>query len=454
MRCYICLEGLDGGDLVTTGCACRGDGARVHVACCVEAARVASAARGAFVWVQCPVCTSEFTGAVRRALGESWWSLVTASRKFDVEWLAAANNLGNVLLDGGFFVDAERAYQAVHDVQCALWGPEDPETLKSAGNIGTARHAQGHYAEAATIQRAVVEAKRRLLGPGDVSTLQSEGNLAMTLSEQGSFAEAEQIEVRVVEGRARLLGADHPHTLAARGNLAKTLYVRGEYARAADALRAVLAAEQRVLGPEHPATLVTHTNLAVAVARSGDEETCAAMCAAILPVCERVLGVDSLDTLACAAALANATPAAEGAREMRRIFEAHVRLLGDEHPQSIQSAHALAVLLTRAGAKEEARALLARAFRVAKRALGADHRGTRAIEADLDQTGLKATGPTGGGAEEAATGGERRECGTCGQTTTRVCGRCRAVHYCSRECQRAGWRAHAGSCRGLGSKAQ
>lgn len=427
--------------LVTTGCACRGDGASVHVACCVEAARVAwlVSARGSRAWVHCPVCTNEYTGAVRRALGERWWNLVTAGRTFDVEWLVAANNLGNVLLDGGYFLEAERAYQAVHDVQCALWGAEDAETLKSAGNIGTARHAQGHYAQAAIIQRAVVEAKRRLLGIADVSTLQSEGNLAMTLSEQGSFAEAEEIEVRVLAARRSLLGAEHPHTLAARGNWAKTLYVRGEHSRAAAELRAVLAAEQRVLGPEHPATLVTHTNLAVAIASSGDEESARKMCAAILPVCERVLGRDSLDTLACAAALANASPdVAEGAREMRRVFAAHVRVLGNEHPQTIQSAHALAKLLVRSGATADAHSLLVLAASVARTSLGADHRGTRAIEADL------ACLPTG--LSGLAKPVSESTCGNCGTRSTRVCARCRAVHYCSRECQRASWRTHAQSC--------
>lgn len=434
MRCYICLEGSDGSTLVSAGCSCRGDGASVHVACCVEAARVASATRGSRVWVHCTVCTNEYTGAVRRALGEAWWATVTVNQKFDVEWLAAANNLGNVLLDCGHFLDAERAYQAVYDVQCSLWGAEDPETLKSAGNIGTARHAQGHYAQAATIQRAVVEAKRRLLGPADVSTLQSEGNLAMTLSEQGNYAEAEEIEVRVLAARERVLGLEHPHTLAARGNWAKTLFARGDFRRAAAALRAVLAAETRVLGPEHPATLVTHTNLAVAIASAGDEKAAARMCADLLPVCERVLGRDSLDTLTCAAALATTGANGEsGVREMRRVFETHVRVLGDEHPITVQSAHALAKLLVRSGARDEARALLARASRAAKSALGADHRGTRAIEADLARL-----------MESAERGSSK--CANCGADTTRVCGRCRAARYCSRECQRACWRAHAPSC--------
>jgi hypothetical protein len=148
-------------------------------------------------------------------------------------------------------------------------------------------------------------------------------------------------------------------------------------------------------------------------------------------VCERVLGRDSLDTLTCAAALA--TTSANGAKEMRRVFETHVRVLGDDHPITVQSAHALAKLLVRSGARDEARALLARASRAAKSALGADHRGTRAIEADLACL-----------AETAERGASK--CANCGADTTRVCGRCRAARYCSRECQRACWRAHAPSC--------
>jgi hypothetical protein len=36
--------------------------------------------------------------------------------------------------------------------------------------------------------------------------------------------------------------------------------------------------------------------------------------------------------------------------------------------------------------------------------------------------------------------------GCASEEASSVCGRCEAVRYCSRECQRADWKAHKGAC--------
>ena len=38
-------------------------------------------------------------------------------------------------------------------------------------------------------------------------------------------------------------------------------------------------------------------------------------------------------------------------------------------------------------------------------------------------------------------------CGRCGApNASKICGRCRAMHYCSAACQRADWAQHKGDC--------
>mmetsp|Transcript_63997 Transcript_63997/g.187776 ORF Transcript_63997/g.187776 Transcript_63997/m.187776 type:complete len:1190 (+) Transcript_63997:117-3686(+) len=78
-------------------------------------------------------------------------------------------------------------------------------------------------------------------------------------------------------------------------------------------------------------------------------------------------------------------------------------------------------------------------------------------DSEVDQPAAQGPPPffrrpiTAGSGEARAEGGKPQppaRCATCGATSTTACGRCRAVRYCSRACQRSHWQRHRGECQG------
>ena len=180
-----------------------------------------------------------------------------------------------------------------------------------------------------------------------------------------------------------MLGAEHPDTLASANNLAGYLSNRGKYTEAERMLHATFASLQRVLGPTHPNTLAAASRL----------ENVRASIRATPP------------TNAAAPAAAGATrPLPAGTR----------------------------VLVQRLVAKPE-------------------HNGKRARVLSFEaRTGRYAVSLDDG--KELSLKGEcvaRAGCAAAGcasEEASSVCSRCQAVRYCSRECQRADWKAHKPVC--------
>ncbi len=224
---------------------------------------------------------------------------------------------------------------------------------------------------------------KRVLGAEHPSTLMSASNLAASLSKQGKDADAERIQREVHEVRKRVLGVEHPDTLTTANNLAASLSNQGKYSEAERMLHATFASLQRVLGPTHPNTLTIASSLEEVRARIRDTPPTTA-----------------------------AAPAAAGAT---RPMPAGTR-----------------VLVQQLVAKPE-------------------HNGKRACVLSFDaRTGRYAVALDDG--KELSLKAEcvaKAGCAAVGCASVEassVCGRCEAVRYCSRECQRTDWRAHKPVC--------
>jgi tetratricopeptide (TPR) repeat protein len=446
--CVICLD--TNPPPIQSGCACRGDSALAHIDCRIQAALSQQGAlRLTKPWSQCRTCKQDFTGPMQMALAEAWWSRVRDDDEESPERRAAQRNLAVALLGQGKDAEAEPMLRRLHKLETRLLGAEHPLTLRSAGLLAQTVMGQNRDADAEPMLRKQHAALTRVLGAEHPDTLLTANDLACTVLRQGKYADAEMIYREVLRVQKRVLGADDTEILTTAGNLATSISKQGRYVEAEAIDREVLGVKMRVFGAVHPNTLQSTVNLSTSLSDQGKYTAAEQLLQTALASCRRILGPTHPTTLRFAPSL--------------QILQAHIlskRPIKKASPGAARlekmRANMRAKLLTNAPATSTAgmtRQLLAAGTRVLLQRLVAqpEHNGKRARVLSFDaRTGRYAVALDDGKELSleaecvvpmgcAAAGCASEEAGS-------VCGRCKAVRYCSRECQLADWKAHKLTC--------
>ena len=349
-----------------------------------------------------------------------WRARVAGQAAESADRLAAEANLAEILLwdEHGKHVEAERRLRDLHKVHIRVFGTGHLETLAVQGNLAYSLSGQDKYPEAEAIVRELLGAYTRLLGAEHPLTLKAANHLGGCLSSQGKYAEAETFQRELLEVRKRVLGAAHASTLATASNLADTLCVLNKHTEAEAIQLEVIGALKRVLGAEHPDTLKSTLSLVVHFLHLGKHVEASAMLQTTLASCQRVLGP--------------AHPTTVHAAELLTLIESV------QEPPTVAPAAAKPLS---AGTRVLVQRLVAKPEHNGKRALvvSFDARSGRYCVAldDGKELSLKAECVAKAGC--AAVGCRSEEASS-------VCARCQAVRYCSRECQRADWKAHKPAC--------
>ncbi len=146
---------------------------------------------------------------------------------------------------------------------------------------------------------------------------------------------------------------------------------------------------------------------------------------------------------------------------LQAVLAARRRILGAAHPDTLESASALDNLRShmRAAQPFEPPKPAAQSLPVGTRVLvqrlvaKPEHNGKRARVLSFDKRSGRYAVALDNGKELSL----KPECvaragcaavGCASEEASSVCGRCAAVRYCSRECQRADWKAHKPACAG------
>ena len=235
----------------------------------------------------------------------------------------------------------------------------------------------GEHQAARELDEDTLARRRRDLGEDHPDTLASADNLAFSLQAVDERHQAaRELAEDTLARRRRVLGEDHPDTWTSASNLVMLLDRVGEYQAARELAEDTLARRRRVLGEDHPDTLASAFHLVCELTELGEDQAAWELNEDILARRRRVLGEDHPDTIGSVgfALVLSGLAADPGARALMETMKAassqpgegrepdedtlaRRRDLGEDHPDTMASAHGLAVSLRAAGEYQAAREL-------------------------------------------------------------------------------------------------
>jgi tetratricopeptide (TPR) repeat protein len=295
---------------------------------------------------------------------------------------AAARADGSAYWRAGIFLErygdsrmARVLWRDVVDATTEWYGPDHPRTLAATGNLAVSLAGTGDLVGAAELERRVLDGRVRTLGRQHRDTLTALGNLAIRLAVLGKLEEAAALEREVLDGRLRLLGKDHPDTLTAMSNLAIRSAALGDLAAAVDLERDVLAGRRG--GGDETLVLAAMANLAATLAATGDLAAAAKMEADVYNGRRRILGENHPHTLQAMTNIAARLTSLGAAAEALTIAEPAVagllRSKGPDHPDTLAAMIVQAAALAASGKPREAAELQRQIIDARRRTLGDTH---------------------------------------------------------------------------------
>ena len=135
-RCWVCLEGEEGGPLVQL-CACRGTNTWAHKHCVDEWRRTSPREDAAY---RCGTCKDHYRDALSLEL---LGARLQAERANGESTVVTLHTLAQELQAQGKYDEAEPLYRETLEVARATLGNRHPATVKSIRNLGALLQAKG-----------------------------------------------------------------------------------------------------------------------------------------------------------------------------------------------------------------------------------------------------------------------------------------------------------------------
>lgn len=246
------------------------------------------------------------------------------------EQMASMDSLATALYGAERDRESEEIHRKLLAIQVRVLGSEHPDTLHSLMGLAHVCLVQGQVDEAEKLIREVLKTRQRTLGPEHPATLSSMDSLGNLLKRRGKLKTSEKIYRDILATEQYVLGLDHPETMDSMHGLGSVLLDKGGLKEAETILRDALDARQRILGPEHPDTLHSMNNLGVVLLRRGSKQEAEKVFRDLLNLRQRVNGMGHPDTLVASYNLALAVRRPGRKRESEKILMDAVRISLDE----------------------------------------------------------------------------------------------------------------------------
>jgi hypothetical protein len=248
--CWVCCEGECGGELLSTGCACRGSSGLAHTQCMITAAR-----HDPLYWTTCSTCKQHFTGQLEVNLAQARWEDVKARPPEDRERLFVCMNFAVTLNEsGGDQKGALVLLEEVTRIRRRKLGDDHPDTLDAITNLALLHTEMGCYEEALPLSMEVVASIRQTVGSETEEAAHAIRSLAAVRTLMGDYDLAKPLHEEVLEWRQRVLGNEHLDTLNSMHGLGQCLVLCHEDEKGRALLERTVNIAERVLGKAHPSS--------------------------------------------------------------------------------------------------------------------------------------------------------------------------------------------------------
>jgi serine/threonine protein kinase/Tfp pilus assembly protein PilF len=246
------------------------------------------------------------------------------------------STMGTAYLGLGLPDQARAPIEQALSVRRSLFGTNSVEVADSLYSLSRVHEKKGDLGKAEAAARESLDINRRLTGEGSVETAGSLCRLGVIKQEQGQFRDAEQLFDACLKIRVARLGEHHADVTIPLDNLAVIAWLRNDNVTAEKLLRRALEIDRhRPRGEEDPQSFRHLLRLAMVTYDKGD-----------------VVGAEPL---------------------FRRSLDLFRKVLGAEHPESLDAMSSFGSFLTETGRLDEAQPLLRDVLEIDRRRRGAEH---------------------------------------------------------------------------------
>jgi TPR repeat protein/Flp pilus assembly protein TadD len=237
--------------------------------------------------------------------------------------------------------------------------PDDPELAVSIGALAQSIYVQGRYADAGVLFEEALAKLEATLGPDHTKLNNLLNNYAWNCMAAGEFARAEALFQRSLAIRLRKAEGRTHFSVAATYSSMGVLYTRmGRYGEAESMLLRSLNMREELFGPEHGETAISIVNLGRLYGLQGKLGEAYGMLARALKINVGELGETHSDVALAlheqGVILQKQKKFAEAALALKKALVIRSKSL-PRHPDTLETAKALAMAYRGSGKAKEAR---------------------------------------------------------------------------------------------------
>ena len=266
--------------------------------------------------------------------------------EMDEGTLIAMTNLAQTYVNLLKFEEAEELFSRVHALQSQLSGLEHPNLTMIESSMAYLKNRQSDFQMAETLSLNALERATRLYGSDHLLASTARRTLLDSYVGQKRYVEAEKLGLESLSISRRVFGESHVETLGIAHDLAFVYCEERKLVEAERQCRECLRFGREKLGPQASRTLRTESLLGSILLKQDHIFAASELLANVANLCREVYGAEREDTLyclhnyaVCAERLGNKQ---EAIRLMTEVLDGRTKLLGADHPNTVNAANWLA----------------------------------------------------------------------------------------------------------------